>query len=110
MPTLVPICLLQDYEDRAGSAAQVAADVALLLHKFAWAEPFAAASGGGGRASNMRLVLALLCLGVQRARSCSEAALQVRQLAPSVLQRVWAAAARIEPDPLGAPVIACQEL
>ena len=65
---------------------QVAADVAILLDRFARKRSFAETSGGGGQGSNMRLLCALLPLGLQRARSCSAAALQVRPCLRSGIQ------------------------
>ena len=45
------------------TVAAVAADVACLLRNFALQESFSADTGGGGRASNARLIMPLLQLG-----------------------------------------------
>ena len=65
------ICLIKGFSE------QVATEIALLLRTFALGGSFSQDSGGGGRHSNMRLLLALLPLGALHARTCSAAELQV---------------------------------
>ena len=62
----------------------MAADVACLLRRFALQESFSADTGGGGRASNARLIMPLLQLG--RHLMATADAATVAQLANAVAE------------------------